>query len=779
MKKFITFINIILYFVCFNVGAQTGFVSGHLVGKKSGLGVPGVNIISDSGIGTASDGEGNFRLELKPGRHVLTISCVGYETLVRDVLIKESEVTKLDLVIAEQTELLNAVVISAGKFEQKLSEVTVSMDVVKPSFITSNNIASLEEGLQKLSGINILDDQASIRGGSGYSYGAGSRVLLLIDDIPMLTGASGEARWDFAPLENLEQVEIIKGASSALYGSSALNGVVNFRTASPGSKPLTLITTQNGFYGSPGREEIKWWGVNSPVFVGTRFLHTRKLGALDLTFGGNVSSDNGYREHDNESRYRFNINLKYHDQKIKNLSYFVNVNYMERIAETFLIWKDGDSGVYRINDSYMQDIHNKSLNVSPGVIWYYNENTKHSLKTRIYSIKNYNNTAQNNFDDTYYSEYQIQKTIPSLKLVSTSGVAATYNESKSEIYGSTHHFGSSAGFFTQADKKTNRFCFSVGARFEGFRTDIDKIKFKPLFRSGLSYKLNEKTFIRGSAGMGYRYPTIAERYTATRTGAIRIFPNSGLQAESGWSSEIGLKRNLVLGKWNTLFDIAGFYTRYSNMIEFVFGYHNPDSVTLVAYPPTDPGFFLNWVGFRAENISEAEISGIELSYLVDGEIKDILVHFNIGYCYTNPVDLNSQDNNASTDSRILKYRFYNSFKANCDIRYKKMNIGFNFEYQSRIVNIDKAFEDTLRGPDGITPLTDIQGRPALMLPGLLQYRQKNNKGFFIFDIILGWKLNENVSLSANVKNVLNKEYMLRPGDIQPPRNFVFQLTVKV
>jgi len=69
------------------------------------------------------------------------------------------------------------------------------------------------------------------QGGSGYSYGAGSRVLVLVDDLPLLSPDAGDVKWDYLPVENISQVEIIKGASSVLYGSSALNGIINVRTA--------------------------------------------------------------------------------------------------------------------------------------------------------------------------------------------------------------------------------------------------------------------------------------------------------------------------------------------------------------------------------------------------------------------------------------------------------------------------------------------------------------------------------------------------------------------
>ena len=85
--------------------------------------------------------------------------------------------------------------------------------------------------IDQVPGVNVVDGQANIRGGSGFSVGAGSRVLVLVDDLPMLAADAGDAKWSFLPTENLAQIEIIKGASSVTYGSSALSGSINIRTA--------------------------------------------------------------------------------------------------------------------------------------------------------------------------------------------------------------------------------------------------------------------------------------------------------------------------------------------------------------------------------------------------------------------------------------------------------------------------------------------------------------------------------------------------------------------
>ena len=78
--------------------------------------------------------------------------------------------------------------------------------------VSPENATSLDMILEKTSGISILDGQPSIRGGSGFSYGVGSRVLMLVDDLPMISGDAGDIKWNYLPVENINQIEIIKGS---------------------------------------------------------------------------------------------------------------------------------------------------------------------------------------------------------------------------------------------------------------------------------------------------------------------------------------------------------------------------------------------------------------------------------------------------------------------------------------------------------------------------------------------------------------------------------------
>lgn len=771
-------LSIFVWMSFLSYGQNKAIIKGVVADARTKETLIGVNILYGENKGTTTDAQGFYQLELEPGYYTLTFRYLGYIEEVRSIRLIPGQTYILNVEMKSEVKVLDVVVVSAGRHEQKLSDVTVSMAVIKPQLIESNNIRSLEEAIQKVPGVFIMDDQASIRGGSGYQYGAGSRTLLLVDDLPMLTGASGEARWDFAPIENMDQVEIIKGASSALYGSSALNGVINIRTKFPGADPSSSITMYSGIYGNPRRPEIKWWKTHSPFFSGVRFGHAQRFGQLDLAFGGNIFSETGYQENNNEQRIRFNSNIRYRFKKVEGLSVGVSANYMNRTGDIFLLWLDGDSGVWRANPDYQQSFNNSSINVYPYITYFVNQYNKHTLKTRFYSIRNRNDTEQNNYDDSYYAEYQYQKTFKN-QLVWISGASILYNESESQIFGERMHYGSNAAFYSQVDHKLwGRLNISLGGRLEGFRIDEEDLKFRPVFRSGLNYSVNEKTFIRASYGMGYRYPTIAERYTATSTGTIRIFPNPNLKDETGWSAELGVRRGLEISGWNGYLDVAGFWTEYRNMIEFEFGYHNPDTVTLVPFPPTHPNFFLNWIGFKADNVRNARIYGVDIAIAGEGKFFGLPANLLAGYTYTNPIDMDqSQMNEKSTNSRILKYRFYHNAKFDFEITHKQITIGLNSEYCSHVINIDRVFEDTVRFPNG-DPII-YYGKPVFLLPGLKEYREKNNKGFVVFDARLGWNVSDKVRLTATVKNLFNKEYMIRPGDVQPPRTYIMQLTVRI
>ncbi len=771
MKQVFT---ILLSFFSLSIFAQNAKLSGTVTDLKTKETLVGVNIIINQTQGVTTSEKGYYSIDLEPGDYSVEYKFIGYAVEKRKLKLKDGEQIKINIKLEDESKILDEVVVSAGRFEQKLSDVTVSMDIIRAEMIENTNTQNIETVVQQVPGVMIMDEQASIRGGSSYSYGAGSRVLMLVDDLPMMAGASGDVKWNFAPVENIEHIEVMKGASSALYGSSALNGVINVRTKYPKMAPETKVIFSSGIYGDPKREYAKTWGNVQPIFTGTQFFHSRMFGNFDLVIGGNVFADNGYRQGDNEQRARINFNTRWRSKKVEGLTYGLNANYMKWDGAKFFIWENGDSGIYKINGSYDHKFFNARMNIDPYITYYSPNGFRHNLKTRFFRTENLNSTEQGSNDNNYFGEYQFQKQFEN-EFTWTTGLTGTFIESFSEIYGAYMHYGASAAIYSQIDKKYKKLTSSLGARWETFRLEKEKANSQPVFRMGLNYHLWEKTHLRASFGQGFRYPTIAEKYIQTTVSAVNLFPNDTLKPEKGWSAEIGFKRGFTISNWSGYLDVAGFWTEYKDMIEFSFGYHFPYVAPF--YPP-DTVF--KYIGFKAYNISNAQITGIDIAIIGHGKLFGLPTSLMAGYTYTNPVDLNIKEEEkdlTTSRSRILKYRFYHSAKADFDITWKDVTFGFSMNYFSAIVNIDKVFEDSLRFPNG-NPII-FNGDPMFIMAGLKEYRDKNNTGKITFDLRSGVDLGEKSRLSLVVRNILNEEYMIRPGDIQPPRTFALQYMLKL
>lgn len=755
--------------------SQNGNITGVVKDSKTKETLVGVNIVVNTKTGTITDIDGNYKFNLPKGKYTIEYNFIGYKTEIKIVELHENENLTINVFLNQQAQLINEVVVSAGKFEQKLSDITVSMDVIKPEKLENNNTRQMDEVIKQIPGVDIMDGQPSIRGGSGYSYGAGSRVLILVDDLPMLSADVGDAKWNYIPVENVSQIEVIKGAASALYGSSALNGVINIRTAYPGDFPKTKITMYTGMYMNPERKELIWWGKTQPMFSGLSYLHTRKIGNLDFTVGGNFLINSGYRENNGEEHARTNINLRYRDKKIKGLSYGINGNIMEMDKTDFFLWQNADSGAWRQNPDGISETKGYRRNLDPYITYFDNKGNKHSLRTRYFGVSNeiVGDSLKNSFSDLYYAEYQYQKNMKN-NYNGTFGISGSYAEINALLFG--NHYSSNSSIYGQIDKKIKKLTLSGGVRAEYYKIDqdqsitvlngdtINNSPVIPVFRMGANYNLFKYTFLRASFGQGYRFPSIAEKYTYTNLGALTIFPNPKIQPEKGWSAELGLKQGFKLADWNGFIDVAGFWTEYSNMMEYTFGFY--DTLTFDTLTLGKDMITLDNIGFQSRNVGYAQITGVDISINGAGKILGIPTTLMLGYTYTNPIDLtvDMTDTLNSSKSNILKYRYYHSIKGDVEFKYLKFSTGFSFVYNSFIINIDEAFQQEL-----------IQGMPSsAILPGLKEYREKHNKGILVIDYRVSFSVTEFSKLSLMVKNITNKEYMGRPGDIQPPRNLALQ-----
>ena len=793
MKKII-FILLLLLSTSALIG-QT--LEGKIISDDSDEPLIGASIIVDSVYVTTTNIQGEFSLKLPAGEHSGEFAFIGFKTEILNFSLATNETKSVTIKLSERMNSLDVAVVSAGKFEQKLEEVTVSMEIIQPSLIENKNTTSIEDVLQQAPGVVIVDSEPQIRSGSGFSFGAGSRVMIMVDDLPLVSGDAGRPSWGFFAVENIEQIEIIKGAASVLYGSGALNGVINIRTAYPRSTPKTKLTIFHGFYSDPQTKEAKYWE-RTPLISGANFLHSKQFGNLDVVLGVSLLVDESYKgpyldttraytpfdpqRADANSRARANLNLRYRSKKVPGLSYGVNTNWLIGSSISTLLWENTEDGLYAPYNGSATKTNQLVGNLDPFITYVTPNGQTHSVKTRWHNLDNDNDTRsaenpegganQDNYSDFYYSEYQYQRNFDSLGIKNfnlTAGVMSMFTYSEAQLYAGENLDGkneaSNLATYLQLDKKVgNRLNLSAGVRYEHFTINSQE-QSKPVFRSGVSYKLAQGTFARASYGQGFRFPTIAEKFITTAVGGVVIFPNLDLEPETSENIEIGLKQGFKIGRFLGYLDAAVFRQKYTNFIEFTFA-------------PWGNG--TNPLGFKSLNTGNSQVTGIELSGLGKGKLGPVEIQFLGGYTYTEPISLSPEyaygltDNgqpatylstSSSPDSseQILKYRFKHLVRFDTEATYKKLSLGLSARYNSKTENVDKAFVDL-----------DVLG---ILPTGIDYWLEERNNGDVVFDARIAYKITPKIRGSLIVNNLLNREYALRPLSIESPRLTTLQLAL--
>ena len=779
----------LLFSIAFNSNSQ---IQGKVVDASSGEPIIGAKIYASDGQRAISNFDGDYNLACKEFPVVLVVKMLQY---VNDTTTIESS-GRYNIKLSEPVTDLQTVVVSAGRRKQAIEEVPVSMEIIRPELIDNKGITSLDQAIEQTPGVSTFDGQVSIRGGSGFSYGAGSRVLLLWNGMPLLSGYAGDTQWNAIPMEQASQIEVMKGASSVLHGSGALNGIIALTEKEPGTTPETKVKLQYGIYDNPRRASLKWWDTN-PMTQQVEVYRGHMFKNMGYTISSTFFHDGGYKAGETEYRGRVSGSLYFRPQKWKKVKAGIGYNYQVQKTGNFIIWESDSlgytpqGGVDTSNAASTLTYNlGHRLFLDPYIKMIDKHNNRHSFKNRVYYVKNgiSGSEGQSSAATIYYSDYQFQKEYAN-GFTLTSGISNISNVVRSELVGD--HNSNNIAAYTQVEHHMGDFDFTAGLRLEYFTMDGERgdsdfmiskkdstiLPFYPVARSGFHYKLAEYTHLRASIGQGIRYPAVGERFIQTSVGALNIFQNPALTPEIGWAGEIGFKQGVRIGDWKGMLDISGFINEYQNMIEFTFGIYNPfngDAVNAVQGDPvydalTDQGYTIyDLIGFRAQNAEAARITGIDFSFNSFGSIGDVEIVSLMGYTYMNPISLNTDSlyrlTWSDTTENILKYRYRHLVKVDVEVSYKKFSSGISLRYGGFMKNIDRVFEESIGG--------------TYILPGLKEYRQIYNRGNLVIDYRIGYKLNDNYRLGFMVNNLLNSEYTSRPGDIQPPRNFSLQVQMK-
>jgi outer membrane receptor for ferrienterochelin and colicins len=708
----------------------SGSIAGRVTAKEDTSGLVGATIvIQGMARGATANPDGTFRIaDVPAGSYALTFSLVGYRREVRyGIRVEDGKETVVNVMLTQTPVQSEQVVVTANKREQSLQDVPASISVMDATQIQQRNNLTIEDALRYVPGVNITGGQVNIRGSSGYSRGAGSRVLMLLDGVPFITGDTGELNFESIPVGQIDRIEVVKGATSALYGSNALGGVINIITKPIPETAETYLRAYGGMYNKPSYPEWKW-STKSRFYNGQALSHSARSGNLGMAVSLSRLLDDAYRQNDYKRRYNFYFKMREDYANASSLT--LNFGLLYQYGGQFVYWRNLDSAL--IPPTLQQSDNVKSIRyytsgqyngvlspnflISTRGIWYHNDWGYETIRAvgRTESVSD---------------EFDVESTGTLLlndRHTMTFGVEGRYDIVNADLFGLRR--GGGLALYAQDEFRWTRvLSLTIGARFDFQSIGLTSPKGQLNPKAALLYTPFTGTTLRASFGRGFRIPSVAEAFTTASVSNLAAVPNKDLKPEHSYSYEVGFSQSL--GGFGTL-DAAAFQSDYWDLIEV--GLTASGGVPLVQW----------------RNVTRARVQGYETGLKLT---PFNWLSVNGSYTYVYPHDLSADD--------ILKYRPRHVLYTDATIRINPFFIGGDYRYISRVENIDMELVSLGIIPDG------DQRTPIHVA------------GFRVgADLTLG-----GMSLTAvfNLNNAFQYNYVELIANMAPPRTYVFSLEAKL
>lgn len=251
------FFSVFLLLMSLRVCGQSS-VSGKIINAGNGLSISGANITISKNTGTVSDQNGEFRIRNLTVLSVkLSVSFLGFESVEQKLDLKSGKDTSIIISMTPSSILIDELVVTATRTDNIMLNVPARINLVSLKALQSIPNQSIDEVLKFVPGINysrpfgIFSTKATVtmRGMSGKEQ---SRVLVLLDGIPLNKSDGGTVDWNMVDMNSVEKIEITKGAGSALYGGNAMGGIINIITSQPSEKFTTKASFEYGTFNTMG-----------------------------------------------------------------------------------------------------------------------------------------------------------------------------------------------------------------------------------------------------------------------------------------------------------------------------------------------------------------------------------------------------------------------------------------------------------------------------------------------------------------------------------------------
>ena len=243
--------------------AQKGSISGKVTDSANGNPLIGANVIIDeTSQGAASDAKGRYAIkELNPGSYTIRVSYIGYRDYMENIEVIDSEKKSLDLALQPEAIEMETYVVTASRRRERVEDAPAAISVISKREIRRESNTNLGDYLKGTKGIDFTQsgiDSYNMTA-RGFNSSFSSRLLTLTDGRMANVPSLRLTAYNVIPVsfEDVEQIEVVLGPSSALYGPNAHSGVLNIVTSSPLRSTGTSINIQGGLLSQTDTDLLK------------------------------------------------------------------------------------------------------------------------------------------------------------------------------------------------------------------------------------------------------------------------------------------------------------------------------------------------------------------------------------------------------------------------------------------------------------------------------------------------------------------------------------------
>jgi vitamin B12 transporter len=495
---------------------------------------------------------------------------------------------------------VDPVVITANKVDTPVSQTGAAITVIPGDDFQTYHYTSIGDALRTVPGVDVRQSGSFGKTTSVSIRGANpSQVQVLVDGVRVKSPTLGQAELvDIAP-DLIERIEVVRGPQSTLYGADAIGGVINIITKKGQGKVIQgSIEEQVGNYGM--------W-VNRGTGYG-------QWSILDYSFSGSYMESNGQFKHDNADQKalsgRIGLALPYDS----SLAFVARWNR----TDTDLPVKFVCCGPLPINPLIDVNAQQQSETLilslegkTRPVPWW----ESRARISRYENAQGFQDAADPGYDFDFPQHSQINVERREAEWInsffvgpwSTSTVGLEYRHEEGDnkgVFKSATH--TKSFFFEQQFRFFDRIFLTGGVRID----DSSAFGTHTTPRGSAAFVIKETgTRIRGSAGAGFRAPTLNELF-------FPGFSNPDLQPETSFSWDVGVDQ--TFWRERIRLGLTVFYNKFDNLIRFV---------------PINTFPFV-----AAINVARARASGVEFTGEAD-LLKNLVASVN--YTYTDSEDLST------------------------------------------------------------------------------------------------------------------------------------------